>query len=112
MDIAVMDDEKVIREHICRLVEEQKPESRVEAYATGERLSALGKCFDIVFLDIQMEGMEGIKAARSLREKQGDTVHRCELKQTILVKLLYGTHHSGFFGTVFSLPGNVNNFYL
>ena len=74
MDIAVVDDEKAIREHICGLVEEQQPESRIEAYATGEELLASEKRFDIVFLDIQMEGMNGIEAARSLREKQGDTV--------------------------------------
>ena len=74
-----MDDEKAIREHICGLVEEQQPESRIEAYATGGELLASGKRFDIVFLDIQMEGMNGIEAARSLREKNanlgvGDTV--------------------------------------
>ena len=79
MDIAVVDDEKAIREHICGLVEEQQPESRIEAYATGEELLASGKRFDIVFLDIQMEGMNGIEAARGLRERNtnlgvGDTV--------------------------------------
>ena len=74
MDIAVVDDERAIREHICGLVEEQQPESRIEAYATGEELLASGKRFDIVFLDIQMEGMNGIEAARSLRERREDTV--------------------------------------
>ena len=67
-----MDDEKAIREHICGLVEEQQPESRIEAYATGEELLASGKRFDIVFLDIQMEGMNGIEAARNLREKNAN----------------------------------------
>ena len=74
MDIAVVDDEKAIREHICGLVEEQQPESRIEAYATGGELLASGKRFDIVFLDIQMDGMNGIEAARELRERQEDTV--------------------------------------
>ena len=72
MDIAVVDDEKAIREHICGLVEEQQPGSRIEAYATGEELLASGKRFDIVFLDIQMEGMNGIEAARCLREKNAN----------------------------------------
>ena len=67
-----MDDEKAIREHICGLVEERQPESRIEAYATGEELLASGKRFDIVFLDIQMEGMNGIEAARNLREKNAN----------------------------------------
>ena len=74
MDIAVVDDEKAIREHICGLVEEQQPESRIEAYATGEELLASEKRFDIVFLDIQMDGMNGIEAAKEAREKNADTV--------------------------------------
>jgi len=74
LDIAVVDDEKVIREHICSLIEKQKPESRMESYATGEELLASGKRFDIVFLDIQMEGMNGIEAARRLRDRQEDAV--------------------------------------
>ena len=74
MEIAVVDDEKAVREHICALIEEQQPGSRIEAYATGEELLASGKGFDIVFLDIQMEGMNGIEAAKKLREQQEDTV--------------------------------------
>ncbi len=42
----------------------------------------------------------------------GEESHKCELKQAILVKLLYGTRYSGFFGTVFFLTNNVNTFYL
>ena len=74
MDIAVVDDEKVIRGYICALIEEQKPRSNIETYATGEELLAAGKRFDIVFLDIQMDGMNGIEAARKLRKWQEDTV--------------------------------------
>lgn len=68
MDIAVVDDEKVIREHICALIEDQKPESRIGSYAAGEELLASGIRFGIVFLDIQMDGMSGIETARSLRK--------------------------------------------
>ena len=74
MDIAVVDDEKAIREHVCALIEEQQPGSVIEAYATGEELLASGKRFDIVFLDIQMDGMNGIEAARELRERQEDLI--------------------------------------
>ena len=42
MDIAVVDDEKVIREHICALIEDQKLESRIGSYAAGEELLASG----------------------------------------------------------------------
>ena len=52
LDIAVVEDEKVIREYLCRLIQGQKPESRIEAYAAGADLLASGKRFDLVFLDI------------------------------------------------------------
>lgn len=74
MEIAVVDDEKTIKEHICALIEEQQPDSHIEAYATGEELLVSGKRFDIVFLDIRMEGMNGIEAAKKLREQQGDII--------------------------------------
>lgn len=41
--MAVVDDEKAIREYICGLVEEQQPGSSIEAHVTGEGLLALGK---------------------------------------------------------------------
>ncbi len=74
MNIAVVDDEKVVREHLCELIEKQKPESHIESYATGEEVLASGRMFDIVFLDIQMEGINGIEAARGLRERQDEIV--------------------------------------
>ena len=74
MEIAIVDDEKVIREQIKKLVVRYAPDCNVKAYETGEELLTEGKKADIVFLDIQMEGMNGIDTARVLREKQEDTV--------------------------------------
>lgn len=74
MNIAVVDDEKVIREHICSLIGKQMPDCRPDAYATGGELLAAGKRFDLVFLDIQMDGINGIETARTLREKQDEIV--------------------------------------
>ncbi len=74
MNIAVVDDEKVIREQIASLVGKQMPDCYPESYATGEELLAAGKQFDIVFLDIQMDGMDGIETARTLREQRDEIV--------------------------------------
>ena len=74
MNIAVVDDEKVIMEQINGLVRKQMPDCYLESYATGEGLLEAGKRFDIVFLDIQMDGMNGIETARRLRKKQDDIV--------------------------------------
>ena len=49
---------------------------------------------------------------RPIPEGQWSVLHKCELKQAILVKLLYGTRYSGFFGIAFFLTNNVNTFYL
>ena len=74
MNIAVVDDEKVIMEQLSGLVRKQMPDCYLESYATGEGLLEAVKRFDIVFLDIQMDGMDGIETARSLRKKQDDIV--------------------------------------
>lgn len=74
VEIAVVDDEKEIREHICRLIERQKPGSRIRAYAAGEELLAAGDVPDMVFLDVRMPGMNGIETARSLRKRREEII--------------------------------------
>lgn len=74
MEIAVVDDEKVIREQIRGLAEKYEPDCHVKTYETGEKLLAAGARYDVVLLDIQMEGMNGIDTAKALRGMQEDTV--------------------------------------
>ena len=72
--IAIVDDEKVIREQIKNLIEKKQTGSAVDTYFSGEELLRAGKGYDIVLLDIQMDGMNGIDTARALRQKTDDTV--------------------------------------
>lgn len=74
MNIAICDDEKIVRQQIKGLIEKQKADCDLELYETGEELLAAGKHFDMVFLDIQMEGINGIDTARTLREQNEETV--------------------------------------
>lgn len=74
MNIAICDDEKIVRLQIKGLIEKQKADGNLELYETGEELLAVGKHFDVVLLDIQMEGMNGIDTARALREQNEETV--------------------------------------
>ena len=72
--IAIVDDEKVIREQIKKLIEKKQAESIIDTYSSGDELLMDEKCYDIVFLDIQMNGMNGIDTARALRQKTEDTI--------------------------------------
>lgn len=69
MNIAVVDDEQLIREQICNLIKKENPEYCIEAYSSGNALLGSGHFFDIVFLDIQMKGINGIETARKLRRQ-------------------------------------------
>lgn len=74
MNIAVVDDEPAVREEICAWIKRQQPNCHMEAFASGEAILAAEKLFDIVFLDIQMEGRNGIEIARILRRQSKEIV--------------------------------------
>ena len=72
--IAIVDDEKVIREQIKKMVEKKQNDCEIDTYGTGEDLLKADSVYDIIFLDIQMNGMNGIDTARALRQKADNTV--------------------------------------
>ncbi len=74
MNIAICDDEEAIREQIKELIEKEKPGVCPGIYETGDGLLAAGGQFDLVFLDIQMDGTNGIETAKILRERDEDTI--------------------------------------
>lgn len=74
MNIAICDDERKINEQIKEWLLELKPNCRVETFLSGEAFLCSPVLFDIVFLDIQMERMNGIETARAWRKKNGDGI--------------------------------------
>ena len=74
MNIAIVDDEIFIREQIRSLIKRRKPDCRTEIFTTGEELLEAGQYFNLIFLDIQMEGINGIETARILRKQHEDAV--------------------------------------
>lgn len=74
MNIAVVDDKEAVRQKINSLIKKQKPDFTISDFATGEELLSAGEEFDIVFLDIRMEGINGIEAARTLRQRNEEVV--------------------------------------
>lgn len=74
LNIAIVDDEKIIREQTNNFIHRHYPDCALRSYAAGEDLLAAHMQFDIIFLDIKMEGVNGIETARELRRQQADTV--------------------------------------
>ena len=69
MRIAICDDEKNIRELIASKVLKHYPEAEIIFFSSGEELLLSDKNIDILFLDIQMSGRNGMETARELRKK-------------------------------------------
>lgn len=68
--IAVCDDEKNIRDYLSELIGRYAQKAQVDAFSSGEALLAAQVRYDIIFLDIKMEGMNGMETARMLRREQ------------------------------------------
>ena len=68
MQIAICDDEvsmvQILEEKIKKLL----PDAVIEKYLSGDELIASGSKPDILFLDIQMPGMDGMETAKVLRQ--------------------------------------------
>ncbi|QHI72639.1 LytR/AlgR family response regulator transcription factor [Aminipila terrae] len=75
--IAVCDDEEIMRSQlnnkIVAYMENTNCSSQVFLFSNAEELVESSTDYDIIFLDIQMEGMSGMEAARKIREAGGES---------------------------------------
>ena len=69
MRIAICDDEKRICSILGEKVKEICPDAEVRTYTSGEELLKDDMFPDILLLDIRMPGMNGMEAAKALRDK-------------------------------------------
>lgn len=78
MKAAVCDDEKIFHEEVFCLFRKYMKTRNIEIYTdfyeNGEELLKSQKEYDIVFMDYQMEGINGIETAVKLREVNFDSV--------------------------------------
>ena len=68
IEIAVCDDEEIIIERITDLIKKQNTDCHIESFQAGNELLAAKRRFDLIFLDIQMDGINGIETAKAVRE--------------------------------------------
>ena len=74
MKLAICDDDKKIRELIEESVRDVSKSIEVEMFSDARGILAPGFDADILFLDIQMPGIDGMNAARMMRENGKKTV--------------------------------------
>lgn len=79
ISVAVVDDDPadlhLIRSYVERYCSEHERKVRVSAYADGlDFLDDMKKNFDIVFMDIEMPHLDGLKTAKRMRQTDESTV--------------------------------------
>ena len=74
MKLAICDDEKRIRDIIAESVKEVSEKIEIEFYADAKGILSESFDSDILFLDIQMPGIDGMGAAKMLRSSGKKTV--------------------------------------
>ena len=80
MKIAICDDELKITQQIEDMVRKCLPDCEVICYGCGADLLAAKKTFDLIFLDIQMDGLNGIQTAKKIRS----------IDETVLIVFITG----------------------
>lgn len=92
LKIAICDDEINVLNKTKNIIENYTKFSiEIYTYESGEDLISNYIDFDIIFLDIDMKGINGIEAAKRIREKDK------------LVKIIYVTNYTDYTSSAFSV---------
>lgn len=79
MEVVICDDEKELREELKTLLvgyTRKNPEFsfNISEYGSGEELLARTEPIDILFMDIEMDGINGIDTAKKIKEENNGTI--------------------------------------
>lgn len=78
LKVAVCDDEKVFHKEIIDLLRKfqkaRKIDIFIDHFENGNTLLQSKQEYDVIFMDYQMEEMDGIETARKLRETNSDSI--------------------------------------
>lgn len=92
MRVAICDDEKTAVSLLKEMTDTFPQETLcADTYESGEELLESGKSYDLIFLDIDMKGMDGIETARRIRIRDKK------------VKIVYVTSYREYAGRAFSV---------
>lgn len=72
MRIAICDDDKVMCDEICKKINQYNCNYYIDLFRGGMDLLNIDKIYDIVFLDIEMSGIDGMETASLLRQKNNN----------------------------------------
>lgn len=70
LKIAVCEDDRTDRERLCRLIDASSVSASVAAFENGEDFLSAWQPdrFDLIFMDIYLDGLSGVEAVRKVRE--------------------------------------------
>ena len=78
LSIAIVDDEEEVLTELRAIVQgffdEHGKSVDISCYTSGEELISYHQRYDLIFLDIQMQGMDGIRTAQELRKMDKKSV--------------------------------------
>lgn len=71
INIAICDDDPAVLGEMVMRISRFRPDYAVEAFGSGGALLKSKKRFDMVFLDIEMPGTDGMETAKQLHDRRG-----------------------------------------
>lgn len=97
INIAICDDDKNIINEIKKCIEEYKGGNcKISTYSCGEELLREKKNFHVIFLDIDMTGIDGIETAKKIRSYDKAVKIIYVTNFTDYVNLAFQVHAFGF----------------